>query len=199
MNFESLSVHPVTYKLKGNDEAIKKLCPCFKVSAGSFSEYTKEGKTVDNKPQFDDDLCVKRKEKANIDVELRSCINRELIGKGHIDYNSLSNREGKFNEWIPLKDILGNEVGSALVEVEVKPEKKMMRFEDFDMHFKQLHDEMTHSMNRMLKDSMDLFKGFFPERFSQLPSGESSAPKKIEGDQRTERMCEEGAQGMPSK
>jgi len=39
----------------------------------------------------------------------------------------------------------------------------------------------------MLEDSMNLFKGFFPERLSQLPSGEGHDTKKIEADQRGEK------------
>jgi len=190
MNFENIRVKPVTYKLNISDDVLKTLNPCFSVSAGSFSKMSKKSTNLGGSPNFDEDLQIQRKEKANINVELRDANSYDLIGRGHIEYDSLSSKEGKFNEWIPLKDLLGNEVGRALVEVEISPQQASLGFDSYNFGLKGIMDEMHERMDRIFGDTRRRFDEFalsmFPEaeRFLGLGSGDSSR-KMIGNEDRT--------------
>lgn len=106
---EGLRVKPITYNLDIGRELMN---PSFQVRSGSFSQMLRT--------EFDQDVKLDRKEKGSVFIEV--CDGDELVGKGEITFNTLSNREGMFNEWIPLMDNSGKQVGQALVEIEISPE-----------------------------------------------------------------------------
>jgi len=201
MSFQNLRVKPISYKLNGNEELIKKLHPYFNVSAGSFSKVSKKSQNINEKPNFDEDLQLQRKEKANIDVELRDSYSNNLIGSGHIEYDTLSNKEGKFNEWIPLKDILGNEVGKALIEVEVYPQKLGLGADDYNFGMKGIMDEMHERMDRIFDDSRKMMNEFsrsiFPEydKFLSLEDDFDLFRRRIFGGDDRKQQGQIGNQG----
>jgi len=106
---EGLRVRPITYNLDIGRELMN---PCYTVSSGSFSQEVISG--------INEDVHIDRKEKGSIFIEVRD--GEELIGKGEVKYSTLADREGMFNEWIPLRNADGDEVGQVLVEIEISPE-----------------------------------------------------------------------------
>jgi len=182
---ETLNVKPITYKLDIDDEQLKKLRPFFKVSSGSFSGITK---TVNHLDKNEDEIRIRKKEEGSVLVELwdrNSSRPENLIGRGEVKYDSLSNREGMYEEWIPLLDRNNKQVGKALVEIDVTPVQNNLSFDDM---FKRSIQDMNHSFRRAIEDmnrSFEHFNHFLPG--TSFPSLMSSSPRqqaiKSEGHQ----------------
>jgi len=182
---ETLHVKPITYKLDIDDEQMKKLRPFFKVSSGSFSGITK---TIRHPTKNEDEVRIKRKEKGSVLVELwdrNSSRPENLIGRGEVKYDSLSSKEGLYEEWIPLLDRSHKQIGKALVEIEVTPVQNELSFDDI---FKSSIEDMNHSFKRAIEDmnrSFEHFHHFLPS--TSFPSLTSSHPRheaiKSEGHQ----------------
>jgi len=181
---ETLNVKPITYKLDLDDEKMKKLRPFFKVSSGSFSGITK---TVNHLDKNEDEIRIRKKEQGSVLVELwdrNSSRPENLIGRGEVKYDSLSNKEGMYEEWIPLLDRNHKQIGKALVEIEVIPVQHNLSFDDM---FHRSIEDMNTSFKRAIEDmnrSFDHFNRFLPS--TSLPSL-GSAPRqqaiKSEGHQ----------------
>jgi hypothetical protein len=176
---ETLQVKPITYKLDIDDEQMKRLRPFFKVSSGSFSGITKTVKyPAQGDPKNEDEIRIRKKEKGSVLVELwdrNSSRPENLIGRGEVKYTNLSSKEGAYEEWIPLLDRNHQQIGKALVEIEVTPVNMDLSFDDM---FQRSIEGMNHSFKRAIEDMNRSFDHF--NRF-MLPSASfpslTEAPK----------------------
>jgi len=172
---ETLHVKPITYKLDIDDERMKKLRPFFKVSSGSVSGITK---TVNHLKKNEDEIRIRKKEQGSVLVELwdrNSSRPENLIGRGEVKYDSLSKREGLYEEWIPLLDRNHKQIGKALVEIEITPVQNNLSFDDM---FQRSIEDMNHSFKRAIEDmnrSFEHFNRFLPS--TTFPSLMSSSPR----------------------
>jgi len=176
---ETLHVKPITYKLDIDDEQMKKLRPFFKVSSGSFSGITKTVRHPSKgDPKNEDEVRIKRKEKGSVLVELwdrNSSRPENLIGRAEVKYDSLSSREGLYEEWIPLLDRNHKQIGKALVEIEITPVMNELSYDDI---FQRSIEDMNHSFKRAVEDmnrSFEHFNRFLPS--TTFPSLMSSSPR----------------------
>jgi len=92
------------------------------------------------------------KEKCSIHITLRDAISGELLGKGHLEYDSLNDKPEKYEEQVQLKDKLGNEVGHAIVEIEHKEIKRPSIEDEFK--------EMRKAIGGMMKRTNKMFNHF---------------------------------------
>jgi hypothetical protein len=162
MSRVQLKVNPKSYKLNVSDEALKNLKPYFQVSSGSYSSHSetrkltnKEGKTQDK-----GDKDIKDKENTYIDLTLRDAISGELLGKGHMEYDNLRDKSEKYEEEVPLKDFFGNQIGTAIVEIE-HHEKPLKNIEDEFRSMRRAIGGMMHKTNRMFRNFNSLFNRDF--------------------------------------
>jgi len=189
MDTETIHVNPITYKLNMDDEELKKYRPFFKVSSGSSSKITK---TIKHSNKNEEKIKLKRKEKGDVIVELwdRSSSQPEnLIGRGEVKYHHLSEKEGKFEDWIPLYDRNNKEIGKALVEINIVPIHQELGYEDV---FNRSIEDMHRSFNRAIEDMGSSFEHFHRTALpsTATPSLTSGMEKEKEKEKKTE-MIEE--------
>ena len=188
MNFETIRVKPITYKLNVGEEILKKLRPVFQVSSESYSYATTTSKDVQGQPTFDENVRLKREEKGHFEVTLRDSRSKELIGTGQMRFDSLRKEEGTHQEWISLKDILGNEIGKALVEYEIKPQNQLMQGEFGSAE--KVMGEMRRALDSMVTETNKMFDQFRKSYFPELTMGMESPKKGLMGE--SEKMKETG-------
>lgn len=162
MPITNYTINPKNYKLEGNEESIKNLKPYFEVSSSSYSSYSSVKKYVNGKLQ-EDQSYTKRDGKAHVDLNLRDANSGEVLGRGRIEYDPHSQKDSPFEEKIVLKNRLGNQIGSATVEMKPKSQGHMA-IEEEDFGFGK-------SFNRMLRDSDRLFDNFFGGRRNRFGLG----------------------------
>jgi len=142
--------------------------PFFKVSSGSYSRMTKIIKHPQNgSPNFQDEVKMKKREHGSVQVELwdrNSSRPENLIGKGEVKYSSFANHEGTYEEWIPLFDNHGKEVGKALVEINISKVDPNISIEEM---YKRSIQDMDNSFKKAIENFHHTFDHF--GRFA-LPS-----------------------------
>jgi hypothetical protein len=82
----------------------------------------------------------------------------EFLAKGHLEFDPSKRKETKYEDKVVLKDLWGNEIGHAIVDIE--QEKLSEKELGFDTQFKQMRREMK----QMMRDTNRLF-GNFSKRF----------------------------------
>lgn len=146
-----LIVNPKDYKLKCSEEILKTLKPYFELKASSYSHYS-QAQQLTNGHSSPDQQSVQPKQEAktSINLTLRDANTGELLGKGQLIFDHTAEKPEKFEEKVSLKDILGNEIGEATVEVQqIKPQQPKKTIED---EFRRMRKEMQGMMratNRM--------------------------------------------------
>ena len=152
MSVKKLIINPKDYKLKCSEEVLKTLKPYFELKSSSFSHYSNtqhlsNGPTSSNQQA----LQPKQEAKTSINLTLRDANSGELLGRGSLVFYHTQEKPEKFEEIVPLKDILGNEIGHAILEIQqIKPqEPKRSSIEDeFRRMRKEMHGMMTATNRR---------------------------------------------------
>jgi hypothetical protein len=119
MRSSLLRVIPKTYKLFLDNKALKGVNPYLNVSSGSYANMSKFVKYEGDKPN----ITVQQEARNQVFVELRDAETGEILGKNQIDYDSLPDNNATFEEIVPLKNQAGEEIGEAVLEVQVRPRK----------------------------------------------------------------------------
>jgi len=156
---KGLVVTPKAHKLNISEDILKNIKPVYQISSSSQSsaQYGRklvEGKWVDEST---------RDSRVNFDLVLRDANSGELIGKGQFECNPEKENREKFEENIVLKNILGQEVGTATLEVQKPKEENHDRSVEDEFRFmrKALHG-MLRNQDRMWRD---FHRGFFNDDF----------------------------------
>jgi hypothetical protein len=119
---DTLRVRPVDIKLDLDDKTLKDLNPVYRITSGSYSSITTKRGGIHEATN------VNRKEKGSVRLEVwkgNDSDPKNLIGKGEIHFNTLKEKEGKFNEWIPIHDHQGKKIGQVEFEIEITPSRSL--------------------------------------------------------------------------
>jgi len=115
-------VKPITFKLNCSEECQTHLRPYFQVHTGLLTHGTSCGTKEGGETKFQETIEIKAPENNIVHLVLRDSTTQELIGKACYNLSPLVGKKEKHCEWILLKDIIGREVGKAMVEFEPKEE-----------------------------------------------------------------------------
>lgn len=148
MSISNLRVNPKDFKLNCSDEILKTMKPYFDVSSRCTSSMHMEKEVhggQSKKTTGHEGKCI-------IDVRLRDSRSGELLGKGHVEYDEGANKPEKYDEKVELKDVFGNKIGEATLEVE----QKKGQINSVEAEFR----KMRHEVNHMMRETNKVFENF---------------------------------------
>jgi len=99
--------------------------------------------------------CSGHEGKTLIDVRLRDGRSGELLGKAHVEFDENAKKPEKYDETVTLKDTFGNEIGSAVLEIE---QRKPISGGNLaiDDEFRNMRKEVGH----MMRETNKIFDNF---------------------------------------
>jgi hypothetical protein len=148
MSIRNLRVNPKDYKLNCSEDIMKNLKPYFEVSSRciSLTHAEKEmSQGTSKKTSGHEGKCI-------IDVKLRDSVTGDMLGKGHVEYDENAKKPDKYEEKVELKDVWGNKVGEAVLEVE----QKKMQQGGIEEDFRKMRREIGH----MMRETNRIFDNF---------------------------------------
>lgn len=134
---ESLTARALTYELDFDEEHWSHIKPKMSITCDATTTSNKELYVEKGKPVFDKDLHIKRRDKGEIKIEVWDTGMPEagtLLAKGYYVFHHLQNKEGTFQEWVPLKNDHGKEIGRALLEITISPQSCDIPLDDTPQH-----------------------------------------------------------------
>lgn len=178
-----LRVIPKTYKLFLDKKTLKTIDPYLNVSSGSYSNMSKVVRYDGENPNVQ----MKQEAKNHVFVELRDSETGTLLGKNRIEYDSLPEQNATFEERVPLRNNEGEEIGEAILEVQVTPRK--FRSLGFWEEQPKLESEKTQeklSENKQAEESRTNQSQAAKEAKKEEPTLKQEASKKEEAPKKEE-------------
>lgn len=144
----NVRVNPKDYKLNVSEDILKNLKPYFEVSSRSVSSTHMEKEMSHGQSK----KTGGHEGKTWIDVRLRDSASGELLGKGHVEFDENGKKPEKYEEKVALKDVFGNTVGEAVLDIE----QKKIQTGSIDDEFRKMRREISH----MMRETNRIFDNF---------------------------------------
>jgi hypothetical protein len=117
-----------------------------------------ESTTLQKSQQGQQQVESHHEDKTKVDITMRDGNTGEFLARGHLEFDPSKRKETKYEDNVSLRDMWGNEIGTAIVDIEQE------KLSDLDSGFDEQMRHMRREMKNMMKDTNRLF-GNFSKRF----------------------------------